>query len=68
MDFAFDPFDSCRLVVGGFANIATFMFFIFFCCVLLAACEDAKLKLWTIPSEGLRDTLTNPQFLIGIML
>uniref|UniRef100_A0A8C7AA37 Coronin n=1 Tax=Neovison vison TaxID=452646 RepID=A0A8C7AA37_NEOVI len=39
-DLAWDPFDPCRLAVGG---------------------EDARIRLWRVPPEGLQGVLTTPE-------
>ncbi|XP_059271433.1 coronin-7 isoform X3 [Mustela nigripes] len=39
-DLAWDPFDPCRLAVGG---------------------EDARIRLWRVPPEGLQEVLTTPE-------
>ena len=37
-----------------------------YCCVFSLACEDARIRVWTIPGGGLTHTLTEPEFfLIG---
>lgn len=36
-----------------------------FCASKFLACEDAKLRVWTIPEGGLTETLTEPEYLIG---
>ncbi|XP_022100301.1 coronin-7-like [Acanthaster planci] len=43
MDFAWDPFDDSRLVVG---------------------CENAKILVWDVPSEGWTETLTEPSLIL----
>ena len=69
MDFVFDPFDNNCLVVGKslilvFVNLPTLDHVIVCVC---AACEDARIKVWTIPKEGLTQTLSEPEFcLIGV--
>jgi hypothetical protein len=35
---------------------------------MILACEDAKLRLWTVPKNGLSETLTEPEILIGLWL
>ncbi|VCW69911.1 unnamed protein product, partial [Gulo gulo] len=39
-DLSWDPFDPCRLAVGG---------------------EDARIRLWRVPPEGLQEVLTTPE-------
>ena len=61
LDFVFDPFNRNKIVVGELcilkAECIPFL--------NLIACEDAKLRLWTIPANGLSETLTEPNYLSG---
>lgn len=69
MDFVFDPFDNTRLVVGK-ASIYCMGCVMqqgmtsFVIAVHSIACDDAKIKVWRIPSGGLTETLTEPEFLL----
>ena len=71
MDFAFDPFNTHRLVVGGFTHTHshTHTYTYVSTCMHVhthTACDDAKIRVWTIPDGGLTKTLTDPDyFLIG---
>lgn len=62
MDFAFDPFDTCRIVVCKLNCVIINMIVIL---LFRSACEDAKLRVWTIPTGGLTEVLTEPKYLIG---
>ena len=33
--------------------------------IMWIACEDAKLRLWTLPPGGLSESLTEPEYLLG---
>ena len=63
LDFAFDPFDKSRMVVGELSILKSYGSSSWYNHV--SACEDAKLRLWTIPIDGLSATLTEPEYLIG---
>lgn len=80
MDFAFDPFNTHRLAVGEFlylhhtythSHTHTHTHTHTYAHTLshshtCVACDDAKIRVWTIPECGLTKTLTEPDFyLIG---
>ena len=72
MDFSFDPFNTHRLAVGLFlylhllhTHTHSLTHSLTSTCTH-AACDDAKIRVWTIPEGGLTKTLTEPDlFLIG---
>ncbi len=73
MDFSFDPFNSHRLAVGTFlclhvlhTHSLTHTHSHSHTRLRDVACDDAKIRVWTIPESGLTKTLTEPDFfLIG---
>lgn len=70
MDIAFDPFNSRRVVIG--MSCTTYCYSFHYPSIVLTmpyystACDDAKIRVWTVPDGGLTHTLTEPDFcLIG---
>ena len=66
MDFAFDPFNNRRLVVGQLSGSCCMAGCN--CTVQYAACDDCYIRVWTLPKDGLTEMLTEPDFkLTGII-
>ncbi|GAB6023962.1 hypothetical protein CHUAL_008692 [Chamberlinius hualienensis] len=57
--------DGILPVIQNGASVTDFAWDPFDKCLLAVACDDAKIRLWKIPSQGLTESLTDPHSIIA---